>query len=126
MDRNTELLHEISGKLDGIDRRFDGLNERFDGLNERFGRLNERFDGLGGGIEVLNERVASNGERLERLERIGEATNATLVEMREQNRFVVRYLKTLAERDSDLGTEVSSLRRRVDALEEHAGLKDEI
>lgn len=143
MDLATELLQTIADRLTGLEQlnqkfdvlngkfdllngKFDLLNGKFDLLNGKFGDLNAEFDGLNGKFDGLTQTVAANGNRLDRLEVLAEATHTTLLGMAQQNRFVVRYLKTLAERDSELGTEVSSLKRRVDALEEHTGLKDEI
>ena len=136
MDMDTRLLQEISDKLsglgdlnrrfDGLNERFGGLNERFEGLNERFDGLNERFDGLNARFDGLNERFDDLNGRVDANGRNIEAVHSTLVEMKEQNQFVVRYLKALTERDSQIGTEVARLKHRVDVLEEHAGLKDEI
>lgn len=50
------------------------------------------------------------GGRLENVE-------GTLLELAQQQRFVVRHLGTLAGRDRDLGPEVDALRSRVDAIE---------
>jgi len=49
------------------------------------------------------------------------AVETTLVELAEQQRFVVRYLKTLSERDGRMEADVVDLQRRVEALERQGG-----
>jgi hypothetical protein len=45
------------------------------------------------------------------------AVETALLDLAEQQRFVVRYTKTMAERDSRLDVRVTSLETRVDKLE---------
>ena len=44
-----------------------------------------------------------------------------LVDLAEQQRFVVRYLRTLTERDHRLDDDVAELRRRIDRIEDRLG-----
>jgi chromosome segregation ATPase len=90
-DLSTEILKQIRDEL--ITTRTD-LGARIDAV---------RTD-LGARIDETNTRI--------------DHVETTLVDLAEQQRFVVRHLSTLTERDRRLETEVDELRTRVDAIEE--------
>jgi chromosome segregation ATPase len=91
--------------------------------------------------EIRDEARATNARLAQVETRLGQA-DATLVEIRdearatnarlgivetalfdvaEQQRFVVRYLRALGERDRRLDDEVDALRRRIDRIEDRLG-----
>ena len=57
-----------------------------------------------------NERLAQTNQRLDVVE-------TTLLDLAEQQRFVVRYMRALSERDTQLEPRVSNLEARVEKLE---------
>jgi len=57
-----------------------------------------------------NERLAQTNQRLDLVE-------TTLLDLAEQQRFVVRYMRALSERDTQLEPRVSNLEARVEKLE---------
>jgi hypothetical protein len=61
------------------------------------------------GDEIRGLRADTN-QRLDTVE-------STLLDLAQQQRFVVRYTKALSERDSRVETRVSDLEARVDKLE---------
>jgi hypothetical protein len=65
---------------------------------------------LGARLDVTNERLDTNNQRLDLVE-------STLLDLAEQQRFVVRYTKAISERDAHLEPRVSVLEARVDKLE---------
>lgn len=72
-------------------------------------------------IRGTNQRLDTTNQRLDVVEvtmnqRLG-AVEATLLDLAEQQRFVVRYTKAISERDSRLEPRVNSLEARVDKLE---------
>src|SRR5262245_9171466 len=67
-------------------------------------------------IELREELSGVRSELRIHTERFG-VVEAALRDLAEQQRFVVRYTKALAERDSRLEGRVSSLESRVDKLE---------
>ena len=79
------------------------LKEIRDGIRETNGRLdltNKRLDGLESTVSL----------------RLG-AVESTLLDLAEQQRFVVRYTKAISERGAGLEPRVSDLETRVDKLE---------
>jgi len=69
---------------------------------------------LGARIDQTNARLEHTNLRMDKVEE-------TLLELAEQQRFVVRYIKTLAERDRRFDTELAELRGRVDSIEKRIG-----
>jgi hypothetical protein len=72
-------------------------------------------------IRGSNQRLDATNQRLDAVEktidqRLG-AVETTLLDLAEQQRFVVRYTKLLSERDSRLELRVGDLETRVDKLE---------
>ena len=66
--------------------------------------------------ELAGTREELNATRVGLSARLG-AVESTLLELAEQQRFVVRYTKTLSERGLRTGTDVEQLGGRVDDLE---------
>jgi len=72
-------------------------------------------------IEMLREirdEARQTNARLDQVVFRLEGLESTMGETAEQQRFVVRYVKELSERDQRLGDEVGDLRRRVEHLEQ--------
>ncbi len=69
---------------------------------------------LGDRIDGTNDRIDGTNGRLSVVE-------STLLEMAEQQRFVVRQLGALGARDRRIETEVDDLKARVDKIEERLG-----
>jgi hypothetical protein len=61
-------------------------------------------------LDATNHRLDANNQRLDLVE-------TTLLDLAEQNRFVVRYTRALAERHADVEPRVSALEGRVEKLE---------
>ena len=59
---------------------------------------------------LTNQRLDQTNQRLDVVE-------TTLLDLAEQQRFVVRYMRAISERDAHLEPRVSSLEARVDKLE---------
>jgi len=79
--------------------------------------LKDIRDEIRGVRTELREEIAGvRGELQIHTERFG-VVEAALRDMAEQQRFVVRYTKAIAERDSRIEGRVSSLESRVDKLE---------
>ncbi len=93
-DLTVEILKQIRDEL--VATRTD-LGARIDQTNQRLDQANERLD-------QTNERLS--------------AVEGTLLDLAEQQRFVVRHLSTLSDRDRRLEADVDELRARVDAIEE--------
>lgn len=74
-----------------------------------------------GGARGAASRVDTTNSRLDTMEhalsqRLG-AVETTLLDLAEQQRFVVRYTKAISERDTRLEPRVSALESRVEKLE---------
>ena len=88
-DITVEIRREIRDEILNTNTRLDATNERLDATNERLDANNHRLD----------------------------AIESTLLDLAEQQRFVVRYTKAISERDAHLEPRVSVLEARVDKLE---------
>src|SRR5262245_53447085 len=98
-DLTVKILREIRDEIRSTNHRLDQTNHRLEQTNHRLDQTNHRLD--------------QTNERLDKME-------TTLLDLAQQQRFVVRYMKTLSERDSRLAASVGELRARVDALEKRA------
>lgn len=98
VDLSTEILKQIRDEL--IRTRTD-LGARIDAVRTELGA---RIDETNARIDETNTRVGS--------------VETTLLDLAEQQRFVVRHLSTLAARDRRIEDAVDELRTRVDAIEE--------
>jgi hypothetical protein len=78
------------------------------------GRIDTLGAHLGGRIDNVGGRVDSLGARVDRVE-------AVLLDLAEQQRFVVRHLRAPTTRDRDIEEDVDDLRTRVDAIEKRLG-----
>lgn len=61
-------------------------------------------------IDRTNERIDGTNERVERVEH-------ALLDLAEQQRFVVRHLRTLSERDRRLEEDITEIRGRLEVVE---------
>ena len=69
------------------------------------------------GVRQTNERLDATNERLDGVtHRLG-GVELALLDLAEQQRFVVRYTRALSEREGRLEPRVSALEARVDKLE---------
>ena len=96
-DITIELLKDIRDEIRGVRTE---LRDEIRGV---------RIE-LGARLDVTNERLDTNNQRLDLVE-------STLLDLAEQQRFVVRYTKAISERDAHLEPRVSALEDRVDKLE---------
>jgi small-conductance mechanosensitive channel len=70
------------------------------------------------GLRVdTNERLDATNERLDATNQRLHTVESTLLDLAEQQRFVVRYTKAISERDSRLEPRVIDLETRVEKLE---------
>ena len=103
-DITVLILREIRDEIRAM--RHD-LTQRIDATNERIGTTNERIDGMRG---ELTQRIDGTNDRLGQLE-IG------FLDIAQQQRFVVRYLRAMTERDHRFEADLAALRARVEAIE---------
>lgn len=102
-DLTIAVLREIRDEVRGVREAQTKTNTRLDGVVAEVRGLGERLDGVVEGVQGL-------GQRLDTVE-------STLLDIAEQQRFVVRYTKALAERDFRLERRVDDLEVRVGKLE---------
>jgi polyhydroxyalkanoate synthesis regulator phasin len=79
-------------------------------------------------IQVLREirdEVRNTNDRVDHLTGRVEHVETTLLELAEQQRFVVRWLQAKGDRDQRLEGEVAVLKQRVDALEDRLPARNE-
>ena len=62
------------------------------------------------------EQVGMRAEQVQTNQRL-DVVETTLLDLAEQQRFVVRYMRAISERDAQLEPRVSSLEARVEKLE---------
>jgi hypothetical protein len=92
-DITVEILKEIRDEIRGTNARVDATNGR---LDTTIGRLDTME-------HVLSQRLG--------------AVETALLDLAEQQRFVVRYTKAISERDTRIEPRLSALESRVDKLE---------
>ena len=95
-DITIEILKDIRNEIRGVSGRLDVTIQRLDVTIERLDVTIQRLD-------VTNLRLG--------------AVETTLLDVVEQQRFLVRYAKASSERDSFIETRVGNLETRVDKLE---------
>jgi small-conductance mechanosensitive channel len=92
-DITIEILKDIRDATRNTNTRLDSLEtavtRRLDGVTERLDTVTQRLD----------------------------LVETTLLDLAEQHRFVVRYTKAIAERDTQLEPRLSALESRVEKLE---------
>ncbi len=96
-DLTIQVLRQIRDEI--VATRTD-LGARIDGVRTE---LSGRIDELGARIDETNERV----ERVEH----------TLLDLAEQQRFVVRHLRALSERDRRIEDDITEIRGRLERVE---------
>lgn len=106
-DLTLAILRDIRDAVRLTNGRLDDTNTRLEEMNSRLGETNTRLEEMNTRQEEMNTRIGH--------------VETTLLELAEQQRFVVRALGTGRGRDRRLEQEVDSLRARVDALEERVG-----
>jgi hypothetical protein len=89
-DITIEILKDIRDQIRGTNDRLESVQST----------LTERLDAV---ESTLTHRLG--------------AVEVTLLDLAEQQRFVVRYTKAIAERDTRIDGRVSALETRVDELE---------
>jgi hypothetical protein len=92
-DITVEILKEIRDEIRGTNARVDATNGRLDTTNGRLDTMEH----------VLSQRLG--------------AVETALLDLAEQQRFVVRYTKAISERDTGIEPRLSALEGRVDKLE---------
>ncbi len=92
-DLTVEILREIRDEIRTTNTRLDRTRED-----------------LAARIDQTNARLDQTNARLDRLDE-------AMLDLAQQQRFVVRYVKTIAERPVPRVEEVDDLRRRVESLE---------
>jgi hypothetical protein len=95
-DITIEILKDIRDATRATNVRLDGVTGRLDVVAER--------------LDIVAARVDVGTQRLDMVE-------TTLLDLAQQNRFVVRYLRAMSERHDDVEPRVSALESRVDKLE---------
>jgi hypothetical protein len=95
-DITIEILKDIRDATQATNIRLDGVTGRLDVVAER--------------LDIVAARVDVATQRLDMVE-------TTLLDLAQQNRFVVRYLRAMSERHDDVEPRVSALEGRVDKLE---------
>jgi hypothetical protein len=66
--------------------------------------------------DIRDEMRGMRAEQVQTNQRL-DVVETTLLDVAEQQRFVVRYMRTISERDAHLEPRVSNLEARVDKLE---------
>ena len=72
--------------------------------------IRDEMRGMRGEVRGMRAEQVQTNQRLDVVE-------TTLLDLAEQQRFVVRYMRAISERDAHLEPRVSSLEARVDKLE---------
>jgi chromosome segregation ATPase len=70
---------------------------------------------------TLGESIAQTNQRLDQTNHRLSAVEVTLLDLAEQQRFMVRHLGALTTRDRHLEADVDALRARVDKIEARLG-----
>lgn len=79
--------------------------------------IRDEIRGVRGEQVKTNQRLDQTNQRLDLVADRIDVVETTLLDLAEQQRFVVRYTRTLSERDARLEPRVSSLEERVGKLE---------
>ena len=114
LDQTTVAVQDLRLGLEHANDRLDqtvlGVRGLKVGLEQTVDRLDQTVLGVQGlkvGFDQANSRL--------------EAIETAVLEFAEQQRFVVRYLRTLTERDRGIDEDVLDLRRRVEQIEARLG-----
>jgi hypothetical protein len=96
-DITVEILKDIRQEIRNTNQRLDTVEST---LNQRLGAVESTLQGV---ESTLNTRLGS--------------VETTLLDLAEQQRFVVRYTKAISERDARMELRLTALETRVDKLE---------
>ena len=110
----VQILREIRDEVRQTNARLDQTNARLDQSNARLDQTVSRLDQT---VSRLDQTVS----RLDQTDAHLGVIETTVLELAEQQRFAVRHLKSLAERDHRLDENVLDLQRRVERIEERLG-----
>jgi hypothetical protein len=92
-DITVQILKDIRDEIRGTNGRVDTTNSRLDTMNSRLDTMEY----------ALSQRLG--------------AVELTLLDLAEQQRFVVRYTKAISERDTRIEPRLTALESRVEKLE---------
>jgi hypothetical protein len=106
-DITIEILKDIRDATRATNLRLDSMESSLGG---RLDVVTGRLDVVAERLDVVAARVDVATQRLDMVE-------TTLLDLAQENRFVVRYLRAMFERHADLEPRVSALESRVDKLE---------
>jgi chromosome segregation ATPase len=95
-----QLLRELRDDVREIRDETRQTNARLDQANARLDQTNARLDQANARLEVVE---------------------TTVLDLAEQQRFVVRYLRTLTARDRSFDDDLRELKRRVEEIEARLG-----
>ena len=102
-DITIEILKDIREEIRGVRGEQVEANRRLDAMNQRLDVTIDRLDVTIQRLDVTNLRLG--------------AVETTLLDVAEQQRFLVRYAKASSERDSRIEARVGDLDARVGKLE---------
>jgi chromosome segregation ATPase len=102
-DLTIEILKDIRDEIRATNQRLDATNQRLDATNQRLDVTIDRLDVTIARLDVTNERL--------------DTVESTLLDLVEQQRFVVRYTRALSEGDTRLERRMDELEIRVEKLE---------
>jgi len=106
IDLTVQVLRQIRDEI--VSTRTE-LSSRIDTMRDELGtRIDAMRDDLGSRIDVTNVRV--------------DKVEHALLDLAEQQRFVVRHLQALTTRDRRLEDEVGDLRGRLEVVEKKLGV----
>jgi len=88
-DTTVEILKDIRDEIRGVRSEVHDSNQRLDGVHSE--------------VQATNKHLG--------------VVETTLLDLAEQQRFVVRYVRAISERDGTLEPRVSALQSRVGKLE---------
>ena len=106
-DITIEILKDIRDATRTTNLRLDSLESS---VTERLDVVTGRLDVVAERLDIVAARVDVATQRLDMVE-------TTLLDIAQENRFVVRYLRAMSERNEDVEPRVSALESRVDKLE---------
>jgi chromosome segregation ATPase len=99
----TEIRDELRSTRVDLNSRLDETNSRLDETNSRLDETNKRLDEANGSLGEANGRLGH--------------LETAMVELAQQQSFVVRWLKAGTRRDRRIQDDLVKLTARVDAIE---------
>ncbi|HVV50998.1 MAG TPA: hypothetical protein VHO06_15125 [Polyangia bacterium] len=116
-DLTIEILKDIRDEIRGVHAEQVATNQRLDVVSDRLDVTIARLDVTNQRLEVVSDRLDVTIARLDVTNQRLDTVESTLLDLVEQQRFVVRYTRALSERDTWLGRRVDDLETRVEKLE---------